>query len=311
MKIVFMGTPEFSVTVLQKLIEAGHDIVLVVSQPDRRQGRGKKFHKPPVADFASMYHLSLIQPERVKDELFIDTIRECHADCAIVAAYGRILPLEVLNAPKFGCINVHASILPQYRGPAPIQWAIRNGDKTVGVSIMQLSEGLDEGPVYATDAFAMDFSWNKADLFAQMADRGGSLLVSTLRRIEDEGLKPVAQNSRLATYAPMFNKDDAKVDFSANALVLERLNRSLMPDESVYSFWNGKRLAFRQLEVVDSDEYHNNFGTVLQASKKGLVIACGQGAVRATVVQPEGKKAMPASAFLNGNHISAGDRFDI
>jgi methionyl-tRNA formyltransferase len=311
MKIVFMGTPEFSVTILQKLIDAGHGIDLVVSQPDRRQGRGKKFHKPPVAEYASLHGLDLIQPEKVKDQAFIDRIIECHADCAVVAAYGRILPLEVLNAPKFGCINVHASLLPQYRGAAPIQWAIRNGDKTVGVSIMKLSEGMDEGPVFSRDAFPMDFSWNKGDLFAQMAERGGNLLVNTLARIENDDLQPEAQDSQMATYAPMFHKEDAHTDFSGHAEALERLNRALMPDESVYTFWQGKRLALRQLEVVDLDKQHVNFGTVLQADKSGFVVACGQGAVKATVVQPEGKKAMPAAAFLNGSHIAAGDHFDI
>lgn len=310
MKIVFMGTPSFSVTILKKIIDAGHEIVLVVSQPDRRKGRGKKIRKSPVAEFALNNKLPLVQPDRVKTPEFTEIIEQCKADAAVVAAYGRILPAEVLCAPKYGCINVHASLLPKYRGAAPIQWAIRNGDESVGVSIMQLTEGMDEGPVFARKAFPMDASWNKGDLFEQMAEYGGDLLVETLERIEGGNLKPVPQNSDEATYAPMFGKNDAHIHFASSADEIVRLNRSLMPDESIYTYWQGKRLAFREASVCPSGNVAHIPGTVIVANKNKLLIACGQGALCVTIVQQEGKRAMPVADFLNGNQIAAGDYFD-
>lgn len=308
MKIVYMGTPDFAVTILDRLIAAGHEIDLVFTQPDRPKGRGKKLQAPPVAEYAKEHGLKLLQPESIRTPEIAALLAESAPDVVIVAAYGRIIPDALLKMPKYGYINVHASLLPRYRGAAPIQWALRNGDAETGVSIMKLESGLDEGPVYKMAKLAIAPEWNKKDLFDALAVLGADCLLETLTEIDT--LSPVAQDHANATYAPMFGKQDGCIDFAQPAKALVDLSRALEPDDSIYTFINNKRIAFKSVAISDNIENKSAVpGTVLAVSKKSIDIATGDGALHVTEVQPAGKKPMAIQSFLNGHPLQVGDRF--
>lgn len=308
MKIVYMGTPDFAVTILDRLIAAGHEIDLVFTQPDRPKGRGKKLQAPPVAEYAKEHGLKLLQPESIRTPEIAALLAESAPDVVIVAAYGRIIPDALLEMPKYGYINVHASLLPKYRGAAPIQWALRNGDAETGVSIMKLESGLDEGPVYKMAKLAIAPEWNKKDLFDALAVLGADCLLETLTEIDS--LTPVAQDHANATYAPMFGKQDGCIDFAQPAKALVDLSRALEPDDSIYTFINNKRIAFKSVAISDNIENKSAVpGTVLVVSKKSIDIATGDGALHVTEVQPAGKKPMAIQSFLNGHPLQVGDRF--
>lgn len=308
MKIVYMGTPDFAVTILDRLIAAGHEIDLVFTQPDRPKGRGKKLQAPPVAEYAKEHGLKLLQPESIRTPEIAALLAESAPDVVIVAAYGRIIPDALLEMPKYGYINVHASLLPKYRGAAPIQWALRNGDAETGVSIMKLESGLDEGPVYKMAKLAIAPEWNKKDLFDALAVLGADCLLETLTEIDT--LSPVAQDHANATYAPMFGKQDGCIDFAQPAKALVDLSRALEPDDSIYTFINNQRIAFKSVSISDNIENRSAVpGTVLSVSKKSIDIATGDGALHVTEVQPAGKKPMAIQSFLNGHPLQVGDRF--
>lgn len=308
MKIVYMGTPDFAVTILDRLIAAGLEIDLVFTQPDRPKGRGKKLQAPPVAEYAKEHGLKLLQPESIRTPEIEALLAESAPDVVIVAAYGRIIPDALLEMPKYGYINVHASLLPKYRGAAPIQWALRNGDAETGVSIMKLESGLDEGPVYKMAKLAIQPQWNKKDLFDALAVLGADCLLETLTEIDT--LSPVAQDHANATYAPMFGKQDGCIDFAQPAKALVDLSRALEPDDSIYTFINNKRIAFKSVAISDNIENKSAVpGTVLAVSKKSIDIATGDGALHVTEVQPAGKKPMAIQSFLNGHPLQVGDRF--
>lgn len=310
MKIVYMGTPDFAVTILDRLIAAGHEIDLVFTQPDRPKGRGKKLQAPPVAEYAKEHGLKLLQPESIRTPEIAALLAESAPDVVIVAAYGRIIPDALLEMPKYGYINVHASLLPKYRGAAPIQWALRNGDAETGVSIMKLESGLDEGPVYKMAKLAIAPEWNKKDLFDALAVLGADCLLETLTEIDT--LSPVAQDHANATYAPMFGKQDGCIDFAQPAKALVDLSRALEPDDSIYTFINNKRIAFKSVAISDNIENKSAVpGTVLAVSKKSIDIATGDGTLHVTEVQPAGKKPMAIQSFLNGHPLQVGDRFFI
>lgn len=310
MKIVYMGTPDFAVTILDRLIAAGHEVDLVFTQPDRPKGRGKKLQAPPVAEYAKEHGLKLLQPESIRTPEIEALLAESAPDVVIVAAYGRIIPDALLEMPKYGYINVHASLLPKYRGAAPIQWALRNGDAETGVSIMKLESGLDEGPVYKMAKLAIQPQWNKKDLFDALAVLGADCLLEALAEIDS--LTPVAQDHASATYAPMFGKQDGCIDFAQPAKALVDLSRALEPDDSIYTFINNKRIAFKSVAISDNIENKSAVpGTVLAVSKKSIDIATGDGALHVTEVQPAGKKPMAIQSFLNGHPLQVGDRFFI
>lgn len=308
MKIIFMGTPDFAVTILENLIEAGHEIAMVFTQPDRPKGRGKKLQAPPVAEYAKAHGLSLLQPDSVRTPEIEGVFRDIGADVVIVAAYGRIIPDNLLSLPKYGFINVHASLLPKYRGAAPIQWALRNGDAQTGVSIMQLEAGLDEGPVYREASLRIQPEWNKKDLFDALAVLGAETLLKTLEDIDH--LSPQPQDHEHATYAPMFDKKDGCIDFTMSAQDIVNLHRALEPDDSIYAFINNKRLAFKHASVSDNiRNIQDAPGTVVAVTKKSFSIATGNGVIEISEVQPAGKKSMPVQTYLNGHPIKIGDRF--
>lgn len=310
MNMVYMGTPEFAVTILDRLLQAGHDVSMIFTQPDRPKGRGKKLQAPPVAEYAKQHGLPLMQPDSVRTPEVENLLAELKPDVVVVAAYGRIIPDALLSQPKYGYLNVHASLLPKYRGAAPIQWALRNGDTKTGVSIMQLTSGLDEGPVFKKAALTIQPNWNKKDLFDALADLGATCLLDTLKEIDR--LTPIPQDHEQATYAPMFGKQDGCINFSQSAQELVNLSRSLEPDDSIYTFINNKRLAFKNISISDMiDTKHMAPGTVLSVTKKAIDIATEDGVLRVTEVQPAGKKPMPVQSFLNGHPLQVGDRFII
>ncbi len=276
MRIIFMGTPDFAVTILKRLIEDGHSIEVVFSQPDRPKGRGKKMQAPPVAEFAKQNGLLLQQPLSIKTPDIEKMFQDINPDVVVVAAYGKIIPDNLLSIPKYGFLNVHASLLPKYRGAAPIQWALRNGDAKTGVSIMQLESGLDEGPVFKMAEIAIRPEWNKKDLFDALAILGAACLTETLNELSV--LTPIPQNHQEATYAPMFGKKDGCIDFSMAAEDIVNLNRSLMPDDCIYTFINNKRIAFKSVSVSDNIDIEQELpGTVINVSKHALLVATGNG----------------------------------
>ena len=306
MKLIYMGTPEFAVTILEGLLQAGHNVEAVFTQPDRPKGRGKKLQAPPVAEYAKEHDLKLLQPESIKTLEIEELFKSINPDAVIVAAYGRIIPDALLAIPKYGFLNVHASLLPKYRGAAPIQWALRNGDEKTGVCIMQLESGLDEGPVYAREELVIQDDWNKKDLFDALAVLGNECLLKALELLDE--LEPVPQDAAQATYAPMFAKDDACIDFSDSAKNIVNLQRSLMPDDSIYTFINNKRISFKSVSFSDNiGEKCGTPGMIVDITKKVMSICTGDGILHITEVQPAGKKAMPIQAFLNGNPMKIGE----
>ena len=306
--MIYMGTPDFAVTILERLLQAGHEVGAVFTQPDRPKGRGKKCQSPPVADFARAHGLPLYQPTSLKTAEVTEIFQSLAPDIVIVAAYGRIIPSSLLALPARGFLNVHASLLPKYRGAAPIQWALRNGDTETGVSIMQLTAGLDEGPVYKTAALAIEPEWNKKDLFDALAVLGADTLLDTLCHLD--ALTPQPQDESQATYAPMFGRRDGCVDFHQSARDLVNLNRALLPDDSIYTFINNQRLAFKDVTISDNIENNQEApGTVIAVDRQGLILSCGEGALCLREVQPAGKKPMTIQAFLNGHPLHVGDRF--
>lgn len=308
MNIIFMGTPDFAVTILESLILNGHTIPMVFTQPDRPKGRGKKLQSPPVAEYAKTHGIDLLQPESIKTQEIESLFLQVQPDVVVVAAYGRIIPDNLLMIPKYGFINVHASLLPKYRGAAPIQWALRNGDAETGVSIMRLESGLDEGPIFKKESIAIRLEWNKKDLFDALAVLGARCLVDTLEEIDQ--LVPTPQDHEHASYAPMFGKKDGCIDFSMSAEAICNLNRSLLPDDSIYAFFNNKRLAFKKVGFSDKISGKQELpGTIEKIEKNCLSIATSDGLLDVYEIQPAGKKAMDIRTFLNGHALKIGDKF--
>ena len=282
MKIVFMGTPDFAVPSLKALVEAGYDVAAVVTQPDKPKGRGKSLLPTPVKEEALLHEIPVYQPQRVKNNReFLDTLREIAPDVIVVAAFGQIIPRDVLELPKYGCINIHASLLPKYRGAAPIQQAVIDGEKESGVTIMQMGEGLDTGDMISKIVIPLEKEETGGSLFAKLAQAGAELLI---------------------------NKKMGLMDFHKSAVELERLVRGLNPWPSAYTFVNGKTLKVWKCRA-DEKCSGETPGTVILTDKEGIHVACKDGTLILTEVQLEGKKRMDAEAFLRGYHIEAGNRF--
>ena len=310
MKIVFMGTPDFAVPPLKALVEAGYDVAAVVTQPDKPKGRGKSLLPTPVKEEALLHEIPVYQPQRVRNNReFLDTLREIAPDVIIVAAFGQIIPRDVLELPKYGCINIHASLLPKYRGAAPIQQAVIDGEKESGVTIMQMGEGLDTGDMISKIVIPLEKEETGGSLFAKLAQAGAELLIKTLPSIEQGTAVWEKQPEESPTpYAAMINKKMGLMDFSKSAVELERLVRGLNPWPSAYTFVNGKNLKVwrsRADEKCSGEEP----GTIILTDKEGIHVACKDGTLILTEVQLEGKKRMNAEAFLRGYHIEAGSRF--
>ena len=306
MRIIFMGTPDFSVGTFEALIAAGHDIVLAVTQPDKPKGRGGKMQYSPVKEKALQHGIPVFQPKKVREAACIDKLRAYEADIMVVIAFGQILPKEILEMTRFGCVNVHASLLPKYRGAAPIQWAVINGERVSGVTTMQMDEGLDTGDMISKIVIPISPTETGGSLFGKLAQAGADLLIKTLPSIEQGTAEFEKQPEESPTpYAAMITKQMGLMDFRKSAEELERLVRGLNPWPSAYTFLNGKTLKVWKCKV-STEKTDAVPGTIFLADKEGIHTACGEGVLILTEVQLEGKKRMETEAFLRGYHIENG-----
>jgi methionyl-tRNA formyltransferase len=303
LKLAFMGTPEFSIPTLAALLDAGHAVCAVYTQPPRPAGRGKWDRRSPVHDFAEARGIQVRTPARLRDEAEHRSFAALELDAAVVAAYGLILPPAILDAPRLGCINVHASLLPRWRGAAPIQRAIMAGDAETGVSIMGMDEGLDTGPVLLTERLAITPTTTGATLHDALAAMGARLIVPALEGCASGTLVAKPQPKTGNTYAAKFSREAGRLDWSRPAAELERLVRALDPWPGAWCLADGERLKVLATEVVDLGRLTNDPGAVLDPT---LTIACGDGALRLTRVQKQGKGAMEAAAYLRGNPVAPG-----
>ena len=305
MRIAFMGTPEFAVPSLKALVEAGHEICGVFTQPDKPKNRGMKLQMPPVKEYALSVGLPVFQPARVRDGEALEILKGLEPELIAVAAYGKILPLEILELPRLGCINVHSSLLPKYRGAAPINWAILNGEDETGVTIMVMAEGMDTGDILAQRATPIPMEENAAQLFERLAQMGAELLVETVAQIGAGAVTPVPQDESGSSHAPMLSRELSPMNWEKTARQLHDQVRGLYPWPAATAVVDGVRCKILRT-VLAGEAGKVAPGTVLQAGKKGLRVACGDGALEILELQPDGKKAMAASAFLMGHPIRTG-----
>ncbi len=308
MRVVFMGTPDFAVGTLEKLVETGHEVVGVVTQPDKPKGRGKAMQPTPVKEAALKHGLQVYQPRKVREESFQEVLRELAPEVIVVVAFGQIIPKSILELPKYGCLNVHASLLPKYRGAAPIQWAVIDGEKTAGVTIMKMDEGLDTGDMYSVAEIPLSADETGGSLFDKLSSLGAELLADTLPKVAAGELTAVPQPEESPTeYARMISKEDGRIDWCRPAEELERRIRGVIPWPGAFSRLNNKTLKIWKAEILETDSDLEP-GQVTAADKEGLVIQTGKGQIRITDLQLEGKKRMDAAAFLRGYQIETGTR---
>ena len=302
MRVVFMGTPGFAVGTLKALLEAGHDVAAVVTQPDKPKGRGKELLMTPVKAEAVKHDIPVFQPERVrKNEEFLEELKKLAPDVIVVVAFGQLLPVSVLTLPKYGCVNVHASLLPMYRGAAPLQWVIINGEKVSGVTTMQMDKGLDTGDMLLKEEVAIEPKETYETYHDKLSVVGAQLLIKTLDGLEAGTITPVKQEGDTC-YASMIDKSLGNLDFTRPAVELERLMRGLDPAPAAYSFLDGKLLKLFGADVVDSDKEYSaqECGIITNITKNTFDITTGAGVLRVNEVQLEGKKRMDAASFLRG-----------
>ena len=306
MRILFMGTPDFAVASLRRLVEDGHEICGVLTQPDKPKNRGHKLAPTPVKEYALTKSLAVYQPVTLRNTEGLELVRSLNPELIAVAAYGKLLPEDILNVPPLGSINVHSSLLPKYRGAAPINWAILNGEDETGVTIQYMAEGVDTGDILAQAKTPIDLNENAAQLYDRLAQMGAELLVETVKELEAGTAKPVPQDHSQASHASMLSREQSPMDWGRTARQLHDQVRGLYPWPSATAVLDGVRC--KVLRTALSGEATNKAsGTVLQADKKGLRVACGDGAVLDILeLQPDGKKAMAASAFLLGHPIPTG-----
>ena len=309
MKIIYMGTPDFAVEALEALASSRHEVTAVFTQPDKPKGRGKAMQFTPVKEVALRENIPVYQPKKVRDPEVIQKIRELAPDVLVVVAFGQIIPQEILDIAPYGCINVHGSLLPKYRGAAPIQWAVIDGEKESGVTIMQMGTGLDTGDMISRIVVPLAKDETGGSLFDKLAQAGAELLVQTLPSIFDGTATREKQPEESPTpYAAMISKKMGLLDFSKNAEELERLVRGLDPWPSAFTFINGKTLKVWKSSVLEKQAQEAP-GTVIAADKGGIQVACGQKVLVLHEVQLEGKKRMEADAFLRGYQLKPGDMF--
>ena len=301
MKAVFMGTPEFAVPTLQALIDH-HEVLAVVTQPDKQRGRGKKMQFPPVKEKAVEYDIPVYQPQRARDEEFIEELKNLNPDVIVVVAYGQILPESILNIPKYGCINVHGSLLPKYRGAAPIQWAVIDGEEETGVTTMYMAEGLDTGDVIDTAVIKLDEKETGGSLFDKLAIEGGKLIVETLSKLENGTATRTPQDDEKSSYAGKITKELGQIDFTKPAVTIERLIRGLNPWPSAYTTLDGKAMKVWDATVEEGNVTEQP-GEIVEIAKHYIKVATGENYLKINEIQLAGKKRMPMDAFLNGYSI--------
>lgn len=302
MRVIFMGTPDFAVGTLEAVIAAGHEVVLAVTQPDKPKGRGKSMQAPPVKECAAAHKIPVYQPVRIREAECIAYLKEFQPDIMIVAAFGQILPKEILEMPKYGCVNVHASLLPKYRGAAPIQWAVINGDAVSGVTTMRMDAGLDTGDMIEKAEVVLAEDETGGSLFDRLAEVGAKLCVHTIQAIEDGTAVYTKQNEAEATHVGMIKKQMGNIDWMQPAVTIERLIRGLNPWPSAYTKLNGKTLKIWRA-AVEAGGDAKDAGKVVTTNKKELKIQTGDGILSLLEVQLEGKKRMDIEAFLRGYEV--------
>ena len=306
MKVIYMGTPDFAVGALEEIIKAGHEVCAVVTQPDRKSGRGQELIFSPVKEAAIRHNIDVLQPAKARDEEFIKVLEGYKADIFVVAAYGQILPKSILEMPKYGCLNIHASLLPKYRGAAPIQWSIIDGESKTGVTIMQMNEGLDAGDMIISEEVQITAEETGGSLHDKLSECGAKLVVRAMADIESgvAAFTPQPKESPTA-YASMLNKNMGKIDWTKSASEIERLIRGLSPWPSAFTYYNGKTLKIWQAKVVACDSTLK-VGEVFDVDKKGFKVACGKDALSVISLQLEGKKKMEVADFLRGTTLNCG-----
>lgn len=300
MKIIFMGTPEFAVPTLEKLYKNKYDVSLVVTQPDRPSGRGKKLKKSDVKIKAEELGLNIFQPERIKDKENVDILKSYTPDLIVVVAYGQILSKEILELPKYGCINVHASLLPKLRGAAPLNWAIINGDKKSGVTTMLMDEGLDTGDMLLKSEVEIDEQMTVEDLHDLLKEEGGNLLIKTIEALENNTLKPIKQDDSLSSYAPMLNKENTNINWKDKAINIYNLIRGLSPFPSAYFKMDKNKIKVYKASFINENSQHAP-GYVIKSIDEGIYVQTGDGILVIEELQMPGKKRMAIGAYLRGN----------
>lgn len=306
MKVIFMGTPDFASGTLSALIEAGHEVRLVVTQPDKPRGRGHAMQFPPVKETAMSHGLPVYQPERIRSEESVRFLEGVDADVIVVVAFGQLIPGEILRMKKYGCINVHASLLPAYRGAAPIQWAVINGEKESGVTTMQMDEGLDTGDMLLKTVIPLEEKETGGSLFDKLSDAGAKLCAETLYQLEKGTITPEKQGESPTAYASMLTREMGQIDWSKDAVSIERLIRGLNPWPSAYTKLHGKTLKIWAGDVLRTDVSKGRCGEILEIRKDSIVVQTGDGILSIRELQMEGKKRMDAGAFLRGYKIETG-----
>lgn len=307
MKIIYMGTPDFAVPPLKALADGGYEVAAVITQPDKPKGRGKTLTPPPVKEEALKLGMEVYQPRKTRDREFIELIRKIGPDVIVVAAFGQILPRELLELPRFGCLNIHASLLPRYRGASPIQRAVMDGEKESGVTIMRMGEGLDTGDMISRTVVPLDPEETGGSLFEKLAQAGAELLIRTLPAVFDGTAVYEKQPTESPTpYAAMITKQMGRLDFGKNAEELERLVRGLNPWPGSFTFLSGKSLKVWKSRVGDGG---GEPGSIVGIDREGIHVACGTGVLILTEVQLEGKKRMDVQDFLRGYPLKEGMKF--
>lgn len=305
MKVIYMGTPDFAVAPLEAIIQAGHEVTAVVTQPDKQKGRGKEVQMTPVKECALRHGIPVLQPVKIKEPEAVAQLKEYPADIFVVAAFGQLLTEEILNMPKFGCVNIHASLLPAYRGAAPIQWVIINGEEKTGVTIQQMAKGLDTGDMLLKKEVMIDAKETGESLHDKLMEAGAQLIVEALPMIEKGEIIPEKQDDALSCYATKLTKSMGYIDFNKDARAIERLIRGLNSWPSAYTTWQGKTLKIWEADVVEKEKEASP-GEIFAVDKESFTVAAGEGALRITSVQLEGKKKVAVKDFLLGYAIKEG-----
>lgn len=305
MRVIFMGTPDFAVGTLEALVKSEHEVVGVVTQPDKPKGRGKAMQFTPVKEVAVRENIPVFQPKRIREPEALETLKAWDADVCVVVAFGQIIPDTILNMTKYGCINVHASLLPKYRGAAPIQWAVIDGEKESGVTTMQMDAGLDTGDMLLKTVIPLAEDETGGSLFDKLSAAGAELLLETLKGLEEGTITPEKQGESPTAYAKMLTKELGNIDWSQEAKAIERLIRGLNPWPSAYTRLHDKTLKIWAAKVLDEDTDQAP-GTVVKVTKDQLLIQTGKGVLSVEELQLEGKKRMDTAAFLRGYSIEEG-----
>ncbi|MCD7824338.1 MAG: methionyl-tRNA formyltransferase [Oscillospiraceae bacterium] len=310
MRIVFMGTPSFAIPSLEALLQNGYEVPAVFTQTDKPKGRGNKIAFSPVKEYALAHNIPVYQPNSLKKEtdVYLPILKELNPDMIVVAAYGKILPVEILELPEYGCINVHGSLLPKYRGAAPIQWTVLNGDEFGGITTMQMAEGLDTGDMLLSEKVTVRENETASELYDRLSYVGASLLIKTINGLVAGEITPVKQNESEATYAPMLTKDMCAIDFTKPAKEVHNKILGLSDSPGACCYLDGKRLKVYRSELVSTEKSFSEPGTIFD--EHSFTVSCGTGSVRFTEIQAEGSKRMNVSDYLRGRPVKKGTKLE-